>query len=698
MRVTKQIVFFQLLSAVFVFAVSAAAQTPSPTATPPEDDADVVKISTTLIQLDAVVTDKKGNQITDLKPEDFEVYENGKKQEITDFAYITGQTKPAGEDNRAKSNDKFSIPPPTAKLKLEQVKRTYAFVVDDLGLSFASVSYVKYALKKAINEQVRDGDLVAIIRTGSGIGALQSFTSDKRQLLLAIDKIRWNPNSSKGVDAFEPITSEKTRSERLRGGDEEKFSRDREMEQSIKDSSSEVFSTGTLGALRYIVRGMKDLPGRKSVILLSEGFQVFAQDKGKLLPTRIYNSLKILTDLANRSSVVFYTLDPRGLDDPFALTASDSTFDVAPEEIERQQRNRENEFISSQDSLVFLARETGGTAYINQNRLDIGLREVIADQSGYYLLAYQPDSDTFDPKKSKFNKLEVKVRRENVKVRYRNGFFNKTDKEIAADDQTPQNKIFQALTSPFGASDIPLSLNTLFANDEKTGNFIRSLVNIDIKNLNFVEDSAGVKKVNLDIVAMTFGDNGTPIDQLSKTYTLQLDKRDYEKVLKKNITYNLIVPIKKPGAYQFRIAVRDPATGKIGSASQFIEIPNLDKKRITLSGVVLDALPPEKTKTNASGQNQDAETDPYSDTSLRQFKTGTVLRYGYIIYNSATAPPNLEIEARLFRDNELILAGAPSLLTKNEGSRPETNRSRRSDHARQRLGSGKLYFTDHRQG
>src|SRR5918912_27660 len=83
-----------------------------------------------------------------------------------------------------------AMPVPPVRLRPEQVRRTIALVVDDLGLSFESTAFVRQALKKFVDQQLQPGDLVAIIRTAGGIGALQQFTSDKRQLYAAIESIR----------------------------------------------------------------------------------------------------------------------------------------------------------------------------------------------------------------------------------------------------------------------------------------------------------------------------------------------------------------------------------------------------------------------------------------------------------------------------------------------------------------------------
>lgn len=162
------------------------AQTPTPTPKAVEEDADVVKISTTLIQVDVTVTDKDGKAVTDLKPEDFEVYENGAKQDITNFSFVGSSSVATQKTTESKAVDKNAAGIPPVQLKPEQVRRTIALVVDDLGLSFESVYQVRRALRKFVDEQMQANDLVAIVRTGGGAGGTQQFTSDRRQLYAAI--------------------------------------------------------------------------------------------------------------------------------------------------------------------------------------------------------------------------------------------------------------------------------------------------------------------------------------------------------------------------------------------------------------------------------------------------------------------------------------------------------------------------------
>jgi VWFA-related protein len=352
-----------------LLTVSAFAQNPSVTSTASDD---ILKISTTLIQVDITVTDKKGNIVRDLNPEDFEVYENGKRQEISNFSFVSIDSKNKPSEavvSPSVSNNKISIPIPPVKLKADQIRRTFALVVDDLGIAFENVPKVQQSLRKFINEQMQEGDLVAIIRTGSGIGALQSFTSDKRQLFAAIDKIRWNPQGRSGVETFAPIqkdTKDEIAATSKSGRTVEGADADKEFEKELDEFRNDNFSIGTLGSLNYVIRGMRDLPGRKAMMLFSEGFQLISHNK----LTRIFDALRVLADMANRSSVVFYTLDPHGLQNPDMFYAQDDLSAIVPGSgVVTTTEARTNAFRDSQQSLRYLAYETGGVPFVNQNDL-----------------------------------------------------------------------------------------------------------------------------------------------------------------------------------------------------------------------------------------------------------------------------------------------------------------------------------------
>lgn len=658
--------FLALVCAV-LFVSNIFSQTAKPTPTPPPaDDEDVVKISTSLIQVDVTVTDKNGKVISDLKPEEIEIYENGKKQNISNFSFIS-KIKKTTETPAENGKDKVSVPVPPRNVNSEQVRRTIALVVDDLTLSFESVYFVRRALKNFVDEQMQDGDLVAIIRTGAGIGALQQFTTDKRQLYAAIEKVKWNPAGNGKIGAFAPL--EAVNSLPQTGGEEDSDTLQNGAESELNELRESIFATGTLGAINFIVRGMQELPGRKSIMLLSDGFRILTtNNSGFLESSRVLESLRRLVDLANRSSVVIYTMDARGLQ-TVGLTAADNTDGRTAEQIEQALSNRRAELFDTQEGLRYLAQQTGGISVVNNNDLSRGISRMLDDQS-YYLIGYQPDDETFDPKIRRFNKLSVKVSRSGARVRYRSGFFGISNEAIANKPNTnltPAQQINNALTSPFAVNDISLRLNALFGADVKQQVFIRSFLHVKGDNLTFTDGADGSKKAVFDVVAVSFGDNGMIVDEISKTYTITA-KEDVLKIIRTNgFVYDFTFPIKKSGAYQLRVVLRDTVSGKVGSANQFVEVPNLKKERLTVSGIILENITLKEWQNRSEGKAPEGSlSDPQTATSLRQFKRGTILNFGTQIYNAkldSSSKPNLTYQTRIFRDGKQIFEGKPQPIS-----------------------------------
>jgi VWFA-related protein len=628
----------------------AAAQTPTPT-----PDGDVVRITTSLIRLDVTVTDGKGKIITDLRSDEIEVYENGEKQKITGLKFVSA----APRKEPVKEAAKDGVPLPRTELKSEQVRRTVALVVDDLTLSFESAYQTRRALKKFVDEQMEDGDLVAIIRTGAGIGALQQFTSDKRLLYAAIEKVRWNPMGNGGISAFAPLQSvlptdpdapEPEAGERTAEGIQREFD----------DFRQDYFATGTLGAIEYVVRGMGELPGRKSVVLFSDGFELsnvnaegFVENSGAIEPIRR------LIEQANRASVVIYAMDPRGLVYT-GLTAADNTAGRTMQQVESEMSGRRTQLSETQNSLRYISRETGGFALVNNNDLSGGVRRVLEDQS-YYLVSYEPDGETFDPAKRKFNKIDVKVLRDGAKARYRSGFFNVVDRERPGlTSPSTLGQLEYALVSPFSVSGITVRLNALFGNDSKSVSYVRSLLHVNASELKFTDEADGQKKAVFEVLAMSFGDNGNPVDQLGKSYTLTVKPEAYRRIMAEGFVYHFMFPVKKAGPYQYRVAIRDMQSGKLGSASQFIDVPDLKKKKLTLSSLVIENFSQDAWQNATSAAGLPYRSDPMTDTALRRVRVGSVLSFGFEIYNARldqSKQPKLYARVRVFSEGKIVLDG-----------------------------------------
>jgi VWFA-related protein len=650
---------------VFLGSVSFG-QRPDSSSSQKPAEGDVVRITTNLVQVDAVITDKSGNPITDLKPEELQLLENNRSQKITHFSYISLDntaspplSKPIGRDDKTPG-----VPPD--RLRPEDVKRTIALVVDDLGLSFQSTHFVRRALKQFVDQQMQAGDLVAIIRTSGGIGALQQFTSDKRQLYAAIEHIKWYPAGRAGVGVFGPASPGK-------------FGAD--VDAKIKESEefrSDLFSVGTLGAISYVVRGLSDLPGRKSILLISDGFKI--SDRDPLSHTssndRTFQRLLQLIDETSRASVVIHTINASGLQASSAIRAEDSLADASnlsgartPDQVTQDLRDRANDALDLQSGLDFLAEETGGMAIHNSNDLAGGIKKII-NEKGYYLIGYRPDPTTFDPRTGRrtFHHLELKVLRSGrFNVRMRNGFYG----AVSGDSSTPavgsaREQILHALISPFGAAGIPIRLTSLFANDAKAGSFMRSFLHVDGSALTFTNEADDWHQAQFDVVAVTFGEDGKIVDEVSRVDRLRVRGEAYQRVLKSGFVYLVTVPIKKPGAYQLRVALRDQASERVGSSSQFVEVPDMKKRRLELSGILLSATPPGATPSQTSIPGDQAQSDlsnfnPANSAAVRQFRQGETMRYGFVIYNPrvdpATGQPQLTTQVRIFRDGQPVFTG-----------------------------------------
>src|SRR5215207_813516 len=279
------------------------AQNPAPSTERQEKPGqeDVVKITSNLVQIDVVVTDKDGKQVTDLRPDDFEISEDGKRQQITNFSYVSAETTPARPTAGGNAPAAVGPAPPLAPLQRGQVRRTIALVVDDLGLSFESVASVRAGLRKFVDEQMQPNDLVTILRTSAGAGGAQQFTSDKRLLYAAIERVRWYPQGRGGLSAT-PTLNEPTV-----GSD---FRDTAQAANEAEESRAGINSVGTFSTVGAIVQGLARMPGRKSLVLVSEAFRLFSAQGRNI---QLINAMSRLVNQANEASVSIYTVDASGL-------------------------------------------------------------------------------------------------------------------------------------------------------------------------------------------------------------------------------------------------------------------------------------------------------------------------------------------------------------------------------------------------
>ena len=578
----------------------------------------VIRINVNLVQIDAVVTDANGNPVTDLKPSEFQIRQDRKPQTITNFSFVQLH---AGHPIAAVQGRNV-IPP--AVLRAADVRRTIVFVVDDLSLPFASLVNVRESLKKFVDQQMMQGDLIAILRTSGGMGAFQRFSSDPRQIRAAIDRLTYSLIRGPRT-AFTPLSSDPA---------------------SVALEMRDAFAVGTLGSLAYVASGLREMPGRKSLILFSQHMPLFntpapdGKDVAGAVPG-IAAAFQRLADAANRASMVVHTIDPRGItfNGLNAQTAAPAPRPAEPrggEDIDPDMAE-----VAEQDGLVLLAEQTGGVFQASNNDLGAMMRKALADTAGYYLIGYHPDTGTFNMSSSDvFHRLSVRVTRPGVYVRSRRGFFGNPDPQDGKPrtfvPQTAQAQLLHALDAPFSVGNIHLRLQALFTDSPELGPLLNTRLHIDARDLQFRTDPDGSQKAVFDLLAATFGEKNEVISRVNRTYTLRCKGADCEAGRRDGFVYALNFPVAKPGAYQMRVALRDAVSQDTGSASQFIEVPDLSKGRLALSSLM-----------------------------VRQSGPAHTIEYGYQILNARLDPhhmPRLEAQALVFHNGEQVYAGPPHPL------------------------------------
>jgi VWFA-related protein len=583
---------------------------------PRDDDQDVVRITTNLVQVDVVVT-KDGKQVTDLKPEDFELFEDGHAQKITHFSYISNVPVPTAKVTSGPPSRDTNAPPVVpAVVRPHEVRRTVVLVVDDLGMSFESMGQTRQQLYKFLDEQLQPNDLVAIVRTGGEIGALQQFTTDRRLLHSAIEHLKWNPCSRTGRDVFAPMTP---------------LSIDIVDLGPCGQSSHWTNLVSTFQSLRFVLQGMRDLAGRKSMVILSDDLPIENQ------VGTFGSQLQKIAELAIRASVVIYTVDTRGLqytgltaEDAFPSTSqTKGPIRIGPsplpsieslEQIKKIPAMRSAALRQGREGADLIARQTGGFLIYNSN--DLGLPRVMDDQRGYYLIGYRPSDETFN---RRFHHITVRVKNRELVVRTREGFYGVPESEARPLELTTGEQMNGALISPFGTSDIAVRLTTFFANDEKAGSILRSYLYLNARDLSFTNEPDGWRQATFDFSSIMFGDNGSLVSRQDQTAKLRLRGKTYDQALREGFVYSFDMPAKQYGVLQFRVAVRDPISGRIGTAGQFIEVPDLRKDRLVLSGIVIQDEANVRARSSLKEQTPVEDEDITNGPAVRRFRQGSTV-------------------------------------------------------------------------
>ena len=640
--ITKRIIAL-MLSHAFIFS-TALSQTPGNPQTPAQqpDQDEVIRITTALVQTDVVVADKNDQVIPDLKLEDFELFENGKKQSIKFMEYVgvdsghrTEGTRPAG------------LPPvDTAhELAARDLKRVFAFVIDDLTVSFPDLVYVRQALTNFVDNQMQEGDLVAIVRTVGGKGLLQQFTSDRQLLRRAIAQLNVVTNPFKNANGEGANTSPVATAPASPDGAVAAGSDDAGVDTSgeiggAEDDTIRLFrGLITLQTTSYLIESMKQVPGRKSLVLISGGIPIFETNSTGAAYSSVSYMLNQLTDAAVRAGVVINTLDPRGLlASPgmrsFTETPGRSALTGGPDASFVTGGTALSPLLAGGDehlSLNTLSSVTGGVSIANMNSLKGGLDKILNRSRGYYLLAYTP-ADKFD---SKFRKLQVKVKRDGVRVYNHSGYVAREESVKAP--ATKELAILEAAKSPLAKRDVDVVANVGYKLTGANKAAVDINMLIEAKNLSFTPSADGKQQTSFDVAGFVYDQFGKLRGGFSETVTASLSPADYQRALKEGLTYSAGTELPS-GYFQFRGVVREASTGKMGTISRYLEIPNVANGKLTMSSIYLFAV-------DAPGKG--ANDQPLPMLSLRQIPRSKELRYATVIYNAKRDGSKIRVRTQL---------------------------------------------------
>lgn len=618
------------------------------------------RVSVDRIQIGAVVTDAKGRHVTDLGIGDFTVLDGGRPQQLTHCEYIPlanpGLALPAVPHGRRP----LAPPPPaTHELSREQVRRTMVFLLDDESFGPEAIPGVRGAVQTIIERSLQPGDLAALIRSSSGNGSLEQLTSDKRVLLESCERIRWRPGS-RGNPGMVPQTSGYVVGEQF-GKYFVALSTER-----------------TEAALDYVTSALRDLPGGKAIFLISQSLPIGMDYSNPGSSSQGATEVGRLVDEALRAGVVIYSVDPTALSSLTPDAGYDVTKDYTAQHgtagwggrsggagglSTRQAVTQLTGYTSRalglleyfRSGLRSLAEGTGGQMAADTDA-GTALGRFVGDLQGYYLLAYRPQAPEryFALKEGDpppFRSIKIRVARAGMHVRTYAGYVATADR--AERETDAHGEISKALFSPFSAAGVRVGLTALFTQPRPASPELSLLLHVDARDLSFTLGATGRHDAGFEVVARVAGERDEPAQVATKEAVLRLEESSFAEAMRMGVTYRVSVPAQRAGLYEVRVAVRDTASGKLGSAREFVEVPELKNGRLALSGVLA---------YNASPREHDADAPGLAE--LRRFRREDSLTYACQVFN---AKP-VQGEARIAHDGKQVLAASVEVSENGDGT------------------------------
>src|SRR5918995_3964700 len=583
------------------------------------------QVEVNYVDVDVVVTDEKGNFISGLKREDFEVFEDGKPQKIDTFAYVEIPVQP---DNAFVLGDR-KLSSDTQSNRVPFAGRLYVIVLDDLDVSSMRTAVVKKYAKEFVDRYMGANDVAAVLHSSGRTDAAQEFTNNKALLHAAIDKFvgrRMRSLTIERLDAYYQSLS-MLQNEQPQGGDsEQQPSTDPGGHSRMEPTDFErgFRAAGVLDTLKNTAEFLASVRGRrKAVLFFSEGIDYPITDSfGGHSATDVIRATQDAITAAARANVNFYTIDPRGLvgmTNEFMEMAGGGSPEMAGAPAMRTpgtnaaitgiygntgpfnaQTELMAELMISQGSLRELAEQTGGIASVNTNSLTTTFDRIVHANSRYYVLGYYPPTH---PRNGRFHKIEVRTRQPGLRVAARKGYGSprgRTAEERKRDEETKRareakrpdadktsSELREILTSPLMQSGLNFTVHAAsFKNTQKEAS-VALAVELDGDRLQYsTPNPQGVASNKIEMSFYGVSQHGKAMAGTHSVIDLTLRPETRERVKNFGVRVNPRISL-PPGRYHLRIGARDTVAGMTGSVFYDLEVPDFRKDKLMMGGLLL---------------------------------------------------------------------------------------------------------------
>jgi VWFA-related protein len=560
--------------------------TKSPDAQQPSDNSELVsqdspatfKVRVNLVLVRVVVRDNQGKVVTNLRREDFQLFDNRKPQAITYFSSETPESQALRPATTVTANEEAGVTPEevqTAAKKLPQ--RFVGVMFDDVHMSMQDTTVVRDAAARLFGA-LAPSDRVAMF-SASGQFHLQ-FTADHDQLAKSLYSLVPRPTTGgAGFHDCPEVTyyqadliQNKSDSQALAvaaedavqcafNGNETNLAQANQMAQSASVRALVLGDQETEYAYRHIEEAIKQLsamPGQRVMVFVSPGF----------IPSTLWLETSDLIDRASHAGIVINTIDARG------LYTTDLLGDIAdpPRDSARTSGFKSTYRVAAQMAqdqvLEQLAYGTGGTFFHNRNDLDEGLREAVAAPPLSYLLGFSPQNLKVD---GRFHGLKVSLTsKQKYSIQARNGYY--APKTIPNPVEAAKQEIREAIFSQEELHDVPVDLQTQFFKKDATSARLSVLTHFDVKSIHFRKE-AGRNADILTIATAIFDDNGNFVSGGEKTVQMKLLDTTYNRLSRSGLTLKSSYDV-KPGTYMVRLVVRDGEGSQMAARNGAVVIPN----------------------------------------------------------------------------------------------------------------------------